>query len=103
MTAIHALGIRGDASAIPELQALLNANDLSIEMAPEVKEVIAQLKEGSRKQGPRAGRRRASWRECGSEREQRGRGIARRLDKLEHLVEEMNERLKTIEKRLPEK
>ncbi len=38
--AILALGNRGDASAIPALEALLNANDLSIEMVPMIKEQI---------------------------------------------------------------
>src|SRR6266481_4273336 len=51
--AIRALGSRGDASAIPALQSLLKRDDLSIEMAPTVKEEIARLKkeESSKKAG----------------------------------------------------
>src|SRR5882762_7101633 len=44
MAAIYALGGRGDATAIPALEALLRSDDLSIEMAPMIKGQIARLK-----------------------------------------------------------
>src|SRR6266581_413212 len=42
--AIYALGARGDATAIPALEALLKNDDLSIEMVPMIKGQIARLK-----------------------------------------------------------
>src|SRR5271154_6418593 len=44
MASIFALGARGDASAIPALEALLKSDDLSIEMVPMIKGQIATLK-----------------------------------------------------------
>ncbi|HEY1482050.1 MAG TPA: M1 family aminopeptidase, partial [Candidatus Acidoferrum sp.] len=46
---IFALGTRGDASAIPALESLLKSNDLSIEMAPMIKDQIEHLKNPSAK------------------------------------------------------
>jgi aminopeptidase N len=99
MASIFALGARGDASAIPALEALLNSSDLSIEMAPMIKSQIARLKSP-------AGERRNGRGEAASEESAESAGndqgtVTKRLDRLEHLVEEMNERLKTIESRLP--
>jgi aminopeptidase N len=86
---IYALGQRGDASAIPALEALLNSNDLSIEVAPMIKGQIARLKKGPGQKS-----------EAGEEGEQ---GVAKRLERLEKMLQEMSERLKTIEERLPPK
>jgi len=90
--AIFALGSRGDASAIPALEALLNSNDLSIEMAPRIKRQIEILK------NPKGG-------EHGNmgEGDEPGAKVSedQRLAHVEKLVEEMNQRLKTIEGRLP--
>jgi aminopeptidase N len=93
--AVFALGSRGDVSAIPALEALLKSNDLSIEMAPMIKNQIEHLK-NPEKGGP-GGRR--------GNREGEPEGAAKgaedqRLSHLEQLVEEMNERLKAIEGRL---
>src|SRR2546429_502067 len=56
MAAIYALGGRGDASAIPALEALLKNDDLSIEMAPMIKGQIARLKKpADGKQGASVG------------------------------------------------
>jgi aminopeptidase N len=95
MASIFALGSRGDASAIPSLEALLKSNDLSIEMAPMIKTQIDMLKNPG-KGGP--GRRMA-----GSEEPPANANGAddQRLSHLERLVEEMNERLKAMEARLP--
>jgi aminopeptidase N len=96
VASIFALGSRGDASAIPALEALLKSDDLSIEMAPRIKAQIERLKNpgkggvggrmGMGEQAPEAGAK---------------GGEDQRLGHLEQLVEEMNERLKSIEARLP--
>ena len=93
-TAVFALGIRGDASAIPALEAMLQSKDLSIEMAPMIKEQIERLKNPMAKGGHH-----------GMEHPESNAGAKpqedERLGHLEQLVEEMNNRLKEIEKRLP--
>ncbi|HLZ92498.1 MAG TPA: M1 family aminopeptidase [Candidatus Acidoferrum sp.] len=94
--AIFALGSRGDASAIPALQALLKSDDLSIEMAPTVKQQIARLQKTESGKG--AGRE-----EGDTEKGEEGDGVAQRLDRLEHLIQEMNDRLKSIESHLSKK
>jgi Aminopeptidase N len=93
-SAIFALGERGDASAIPALESLLKSNDLSIEMTPMIKGQIARLKKGPGKKGE------------GAEGGEAGAGdqeVTRRLERLEKLLLEMSERLRTIEDRLPPK
>jgi aminopeptidase N len=100
MAAIYALGGRGDATAVPALEALLKSDDLSIEMTPMIKGQIAHLKK------PADGKSSAntSYGEDGEESvEDDGEKLTteQRLDKLEHLLQEMNERLKSMEKRLP--
>jgi HEAT repeat protein len=92
-SAIFALGERGDASAIPALESLLKSNDLSIEMTPMIKGQIARLKRGPGKPGASAEG------EAGAG----DQDVAKRLDRLEKLLSEMSERLKTIEDRLPPK
>lgn len=96
--AILALGSRGDASAVPALEALLRSNELSIEMAPMVKEQIERLKNPGAKGAP--GRHGEMGGE-GAEAAGAKGGEDQRLSHLEQLVEEMNERLKVIEERLP--
>ncbi len=94
--AIRALGSRGDSSAIPALESLLKRDDLSIEMAPTVKEEIARLKkeEGHKAAGGGDG---DAEKADGDATEQ---AVALRLDRLEHLIQEMNDRLKSIESHL---
>src|SRR6202521_5407541 len=100
MASIYALGTRGDASAIPALEALLKTDDLSIVMAPMIKGQIARLnKPAEGKTGAHPG---------GEEGEESAEGGAgekvstdRRFEKLERLLQEMSERLKSIESRLP--
>jgi HEAT repeat protein len=91
-SAIYALGERGDASAIPALEELLKSNDLSIEMAPMIKGQIARLQKGPAKKGE------AGESAAGGDSE-----VAKRLERLEKLLQEMSDRLKTIEDRLPAK
>ncbi len=100
MAAIFALGGRGDATAIPALEALLKTDDLSIEFAPMIKGQIARLKKpagGKPGANPGAG--------DASEESTQGAGekstTDQRLEKVEHLLQEMSERLKSMEKRLP--
>src|SRR5713226_3052915 len=100
MAAIYALGGRGDATAIPALEALLKSDDLSIEMSPMIKAQIARLqKPADGKPGAHPGSG-----DAGEESAQAGDEkftTEPRLEKLEHLLQEMNERLKSMEKRLP--
>jgi len=93
-SAIFALGERGDASAIPALESLLKSNDLSIEMVPMIKRQIVRLKSGPGKK-PEAGEDQEAQ---GSEGDQI---IAKRLDRLEKMMQEMNDRLKSMEAKLP--
>ncbi|MGC0777694.1 MAG: HEAT repeat domain-containing protein, partial [Candidatus Acidiferrum sp.] len=100
ISAIFALGSRGDASAIPALEALLKSNDLSIEMAPMIKGQIERLK------NPKAKGRVPSpfeEEEADAEGEEASAKPTedQRLSHLEQLVQEMNERLKSMESRLP--
>jgi len=100
MAAIYALGGRGDTSAIPALEALLKSDDLSIEMAPMIKGQIARLKK------PADGKQSASAGSGDADEESAEAGgekltTEQRLDKLEHLLQEISERLKSMEKRLP--
>jgi HEAT repeat protein/PBS lyase HEAT-like repeat-containing protein len=93
-TAIYALGGRGDASAIPALEATLQSKSLSIGMEPTIKEQIERLKNPLAKGGPHG-----MMKEDGKPGEKAGED--ERLSHLEQLVQEMNDRLKEIEKRLP--
>jgi aminopeptidase N len=96
-SAIFALGERGDVSAVPALESLLKSNDLSIEMAPMIKRQIAQLKKGPGKK-PQAGE--ANEGEASGENDQ---AVAQRLERMEKLIQEISNRLKNIEERLPPK
>ncbi|HMI50525.1 MAG TPA: M1 family aminopeptidase [Candidatus Saccharimonadales bacterium] len=94
--AIAALGSRGDSSAIPALEAMLKSNDLSIEMAPRIKSQIARLRKASQdKSGPHGDA------DEDSDEETDKSDTSARLDKLEALLREMNDRLRSIETRLP--
>lgn len=104
MAAIFALGGRGDATAVPALEALLKSDDLSIEMVPMIKGQIARLKKpATTKPAPLNGDDGESADAAGSRSETSGDSdaVLERLDKLEHLVQEMNGHLKSIETRLP--
>jgi aminopeptidase N len=93
-TAIYALGGRGDASAIPALEAMLQSKNLSIEMQPTIKEQIERLKNPLAKVDPHG-----TMKPDGNAGEKGGED--ERLIHVEQLVREMNDRLKEIEKRLP--
>jgi len=93
-TAIFALGMRGDASAIPALEAMLQSKNLSIEMEPMIKQQIERLKNPQAHPGHHG---MMGEEEIAPAKVQEDE----RLSHLEKLVEEMNNRLKEIEKRLP--
>jgi len=95
ISSIFALGTRGDASAIPALEALLKSEDLSIEMAPMIKGQIARLKKEPGKGPGGAG--------DGEKAEGDSAAMAKRLERLEHMLQEMSDRLKAIEEKLPAK
>jgi HEAT repeat protein len=96
-SAIYALGQRGDASAIPALEKLLKSGELSIEMAPMIKQQIAKLKNTSVKKSEKGERNEAGESEEGDQ------AVAKRLERLEKILQEMSDRLKNIEERLPPK
>jgi aminopeptidase N len=109
MAAISALGARGDASAIPALEQLLKSDDLSIEVVPMIKEQIAHLKRPAKEKrdvhaatssddDDDADEATADSNSSGNK---NAPVVAERMDKLEHLMQEMNDRLKVIETRLP--
>ena len=102
ISAVYALGTRGDASAIPALEALLKSDDLSIEMAPMIKGQIARLKKPSDgKPNPHADAGDDGEEYGGSENDAAKLTTDQRLEKLERLVQEMNGHLKSMEARLP--
>jgi len=104
MASIFALGARGDGSAIPALEALLKSDDLSIEMVPMIKGQIATLKAPAGERRHQRGE--ASGEDDGADTAPSFTGndqgaVVKRLDQLERLLQEMSDRLKTIETRLP--
>jgi aminopeptidase N len=98
VASINALGWRGDASAIPALEAMLKQDDLSIEMVPMIKRNIARLRGGSAKGEMHKGEAKDPTATPSD-----GKTDADRLERLEKLVHEMNERLKAIEAMLGSK
>ena len=99
MASIYALGARGDTTAIPALEALLKNDDLSIEMAPMIKGQIARLKKPA--DGKSGARGDAGEDSGGAGDDAEKLTTDQRLEKLERLLREMSERLKSIETRLP--
>jgi chromosome segregation ATPase len=86
------------------LEALLKTDDLSIEMVPEIKEQIEKLQKppGTKSKGHHANDDEMQDEE-GEKASSEGNqtSVSSRLEQLERLVQEMNDRLKTIEARLP--
>ena len=102
MAAIFSLGGRGDSTAVPALEALLKSSDLSIEMVPMIKEQIARLQKPAGKKSPADGDGESpAGPSSASEKSDDSAAVLQRLEKLEHLVQEMNDRLKSFETRLP--
>ena len=104
MAAIFSLGGRGDSTAVPALEALLKSDDLSIEMVPMIKGQIARLKKPVGADPAPAngdGGESTGAEGSASEKTDDSAAVIERLGKLEHLVQEMNERLKSFDSRLP--
>ena len=78
-----------------DLEAMLQTKSLSIEMEPMIKEQIERLKNPVARGGGHHG---GAHGEANAEAKP---NEDERLGRLEKLVEEMNDRLKEIEKRLP--
>ena len=99
--AIGALGSRGDASAIPALEALLKSDDLSIEMIPEIKEQIEKLQkpQATKDKEHTDNENRDEDRDAPDSSANQA-SVTQRLNQLERLVQEMNDRLKSIEAHL---
>lgn len=94
LAAINGLGWRGDASAIPALEAMLKSDDLSIEMVPMIKRQIGRLRGGGvNKPGAHESEAEEDGASGGGDKPD----VADRLERLERLVREMSERLKSIE------
>jgi hypothetical protein len=100
IASVFALGARGDASAVPALEALLKSNDLSIEMVPMIKTQIETLKAPAGEKHRQHGENAVGEESDASATNDQG-AVAKRLDRLEHLMQEVSDRLKTIETRLP--
>jgi aminopeptidase N len=94
MSAIFALGERGDTTAIPALESLLKSDDLSIEMAPMIKSQIERIKQGPGKK-PEGSQH--------VDESESNEAVGKRLERLEKMLQEMNNRLKIMEERLPPK
>lgn len=94
MSAIFALGERGDTTAIPALESLLKSDDLSIEMAPMIKGQIERIKQGPGKK-PEGSQH--------VDESESNEAVGKRLERLEKILQEMNNRLKAMEERLPPK
>jgi aminopeptidase N len=99
MAAVYALGGRGDPSALPALEDLLKNNNLSIDVAPMIKKQIARLKASTKAKGKPFAADEENGENSGAEGDQTD--VRQRLDRLEHLIREINERLKSVESRLP--
>jgi aminopeptidase N len=101
---ISALGNRGDGSAIPALEALLKSDDLSIEMVPAIREQIEKLQKPQATKGKGHDDKDDEVQDENSDTASGGTdqpSLSGRLEQLERIVREMNDRLKGIESRLP--
>ena len=107
---IHALGARGDASAVPALEALLKRDDLSIEMTPEIKDQIERLQQPKQAKKKKPAENQSEDEEAQADDDESSSpesgsnaspAITNRLDHLEELIEQMSKQLKSMESRLP--
>ena len=94
---IFALGRRGDPTAIEPLEALLKAGQLSISVPHAVEGLIEQLKNqnAARKDSPPAADQKTS--DAAGLAAPNNQVVVDRLDRLEHQMTEMNDRLRKIE------
>ena len=95
---IFALGRRGDPTAIGPLEALLKTGQLSIGVPHAVEDLIAQLKaQDAPQKGPAA----SDAKNGDPATPGNNQALLDRLDRLEHQLTEVNDRLKRIENSLP--
>ena len=95
---IFALGRRGDPTAIEPLDALLKTGQLSIGVPHAVENLIEELKTKSApQQGPPA----SGQKDGDSAASNSNQALLDRLDRLEHQMTDMNEKLQHIESSLP--
>lgn len=96
---VFALGQRGDPAAIEPMEALVKSGQLSIGVPHAVEDLIAELKAKAAKQNesqsadPKSGDTGAA--------SPNNQAVIDRLDRLEHQLTEMNDRLRRIESSLP--
>jgi aminopeptidase N len=96
---VFALGRRGDPSAIEPMEALLKSGQLSIGVPHAVEDLIAELKAKAAKQNEsQSGDQKSGDTGASSANNQ---AVIDRLDRLEHQLTEMNDRLRRIESSLP--
>jgi aminopeptidase N len=103
ISTVFALGERGDAEAIPALEAMLKSDDLSIAFAPLIEGQIARLKKAAAAQAAQGQKEAGTSKDQASGEPEAGadqKAVLQRLEKLEHMLQEMVERLKNIESRL---
>ncbi len=96
---VFALGRRGDPSAIEPMEALLKSGQLSIGVPHAVEDLIAELKAKAAKQNESQGGDQKSGDTGASS--TNNQAVIDRLDRLEHQLTEMNDRLRRIESSLP--
>jgi len=101
MAAIYTLGSRGDATAVPALEALLKSDDLSIEMVPMIKGQISRLKKTAEGKPSASSSSHDADEGPDEHADSEKPATEQRLEKLERLLQEMSDRLKSMEKRLP--
>ncbi|HYA98511.1 MAG TPA: M1 family aminopeptidase, partial [Methylomirabilota bacterium] len=102
LTTVFALGERGDQEAIPALEALLKTDDLSIAFAPYIESQIARLKAAgtpAAEKRPELGGKGLRSADAAADQS----AVVERLDKVERLLQELVERVKAMEARLPPK
>jgi aminopeptidase N len=96
---VFALGRRGDPAAIEPMEALLKTGQLSIGVPHAVEDLIAQLKAQSspQKGAPAADQKNGDAAGAPND----NQAVLDRLDRLEHQLTDMNDRLRRIEASLP--
>ncbi len=96
---IFALGRRGDPTAIEPLEALLKTGQLSIGVPHIIENLIAELKA---KSAPQKATPAAEQKNSDTAAANNNQAVLERLDRLDHQLSDMNERLRKIESSLPE-
>jgi aminopeptidase N len=98
--AIFALGRRGDPTAIEPLEALLKTGQMSIGVPHAMEDLIAQLKSQSAPQKSPSGSEPKN-NDAANTASNSNQEVLDRLDRLEHQLTDMNDRLRRIEASLP--